>query len=615
MKAKMLVILLLVFASVTTARQVTVKGKTNEGAFGPPPAALSLNAELVVPSGGIVLDAGQRATLKVTVTNTGGSPAENVTARLVPSKTLVGLNFSPTVLLGNIAQGRSSIVRFELAASEAVATDEVAFTVEAYDSKGVRAEPQKITIATKAKILLPILAARVQLSEPSGNGFLDAGETGAINVTISNSGGSVATNVVARSFIPSAIVGLTVKDTVQVGDIAPNASKVAAFKLSTSGTARSQNVSVRIEGVDQSGVRFDPISVPVSIKEIIIARDETPPVIELTEPEHILSRGIRILPQEHAISTTHWSVRIKGNARDSGGVAIVWVNDFECRLIPVAGAVQFEAEPMLSLGLNTIEIKAVDKSKNESKLVLNVKREVSFVTGKYYALVIAVQDYVDNSINSLEYPVSDAQKVISVLTERYTFDPKNITLLKSPDRRAIFRAFEALRSQLTENDNLIIFYAGHGIWDEGMRQGYWLPSNATAADPSEWIPNSTIRDYIRGIKSKHTLLVADACFSGGIFRTRDAFAQPDVSIQKVYEMPSRRAVTSGAMKTVPDRSVFAEYLVKRLRENTEPYLYTMRLYINMKDAVTNNSPGNQTPLYGVINEAGDEGGDFVFVRR
>ena len=37
--------------------------------------------------------------------------------------------------------------------------------------------------------------------------------------------------------------------------------------------------------------------------------------------------------------------------------------------------------------------------------------------------------------------------------------------------------------------------------------------------------------------------------------------------------------------------------------------------IPMKPAVINNSPLNQTPLYGTIQGAGDEGGDFIFIRR
>jgi len=80
-------------------------------------------------------------------------------------------------------------------------------------------------------------------------------------------------------------------------------------------------------------------------------------------------------------------------------------------------------------------------------------------------------------------------------------------------------------------------------------------------------------------------------------------------------MPSRKALTSGSLKTVPDRSVFVEYLVKRLKENQDKYLDAQKLFISFKEAVINNSPINQIPLYGVINEAGDEGGDFIFTRR
>jgi hypothetical protein len=61
--------------------------------------------------------------------------------------------------------------------------------------------------------------------------------------------------------------------------------------------------------------------------------------------------------------------------------------------------------------------------------------------------------------------------------------------------------------------------------------------------------------------------------------------------------------------------VFVEFLVKRLRDNRDPYLDSQKLFTSLREAVINNSPTSQTPLYGAISEAGDEGGDFVFVRR
>ncbi|MEO1654739.1 MAG: hypothetical protein AAFU64_14425 [Bacteroidota bacterium] len=160
----------------------------------------------------------------------------------------------------------------------------------------------------------------------------------------------------------------------------------------------------------------------------------------------------------------------------------------------------------------------------------------------------------------------------------------------------------------------MIFYAGHGDWDEKLEIGYWLPSDSDKKDRSTWFPNSTLRDYIKGIRSRHTLLVADACFSGGIFKTR-GLAEASTAIEKLYEIPSRKAMTSGNLKEVPDRSVFIEYMVKSLKRNRDPYLPAGDLFYQFKNSVIDNSANGQVPLFGEIQGTGDEGGDFIFKRK
>jgi hypothetical protein len=234
---------------------------------------------------------------------------------------------------------------------------------------------------------------------------------------------------------------------------------------------------------------------------------------------------------------------------------------------------------------------------------------------RFFALIIGVQNYADPKVNSLDYPLADAARVREILTKDYMFDQKNIIFLADPNRSVIISKLDQLAQQITPNDNLLIFYAGHGYFDENLKQGFWLPSNARKDSRAEWLSNSTVRDYLGGMRAKHVLLIADACFSGSIFKTRDAFTEEAASIQELYRMPSRKAMTSGAMKAVPDRSVFVDYLIKRLNENAESYLTAEELFSSMRKAVINNSPSRQTPQYGEIREAGDEGGDFVFVRR
>ena len=86
-----------------------------------------------------------------------------------------------------------------------------------------------------------------------------------------------------------------------------------------------------------------------------------------------------------------------------------------------------------------------------------------------------------------------------------------------------------------------------------------------------------------------------------------------MAISRLNELPSRKAMTSGTLKEVPDKSVFVEYLVKRLLENEEDYLPSEQLFFSFKPAVLNNS--DNIPQFGEIKDAGDEGGDFIFKRK
>jgi len=347
--------------------------------------------------------------------------------------------------------------------------------------------------------------------------------------------------------------------------------------------------------------------------------DRTGPQIAVTSPD--IQRGLTIKSNEEVVT-------VQGKATDDSGVAWVTVNGQKADL---DGQGNFSAELLLKVGDNKITVASSDIYKNMTRKQFTISRVAVKTTkalmettpaaatlgkGKYYGLFIAVEDYANPQIERLDYPVADARKVMKTLTDRYRFDPDDVTFLENPDRKAIFRAFGEMRQKVTLRDNLLIFYAGHGVWMDDMQQGYWLPKDASGPnDPSDWIPNSTVRDYVKAIKAKHILLVSDACFSGAIFKVRNPFVNPSVSAEKIYQLPSRKAITSGAVKTVPDRSVFVEYLVKRLGQNEDVYLDAQKLFVSFKEAVINNSPNHQTPLYGAINEAGDEGGDFIFIRR
>jgi hypothetical protein len=262
---------------------------------------------------------------------------------------------------------------------------------------------------------------------------------------------------------------------------------------------------------------------------------------------------------------------------------------------------------------DTSSITAVKKEEDNIAPARTTVTDSSY--GTYHALLIAVQDYQDSLIQDLQNPITDARKFKDILAKNYNFNHENITLLENPGRQDIFNSLSNYSNTLSEKDNLLIFYAGHGHWNEEIRQGYWIPADANRRNQSRWITNTSLCDMLAMIRTKHTLLITDACFSGAIFKQRDVKeVNMDRIIGEIYKHPSRKAITSGTLKEVPDQSIFIEKLLRMLEENEDKYLLAENLYYGIRRAVINQS--NQIPLYGALLSAGDEEkGDFIFVKK
>ena len=312
---------------------------------------------------------------------------------------------------------------------------------------------------------------------------------------------------------------------------------------------------------------------------------------------------------------------IKGQAEDQTGLFDVRVNNSSVDLSPEG---TFETKVSLKEGFNEILLHATDFNENsiEKKYVVlhlpgdnqspQKLREIAIKEaemtrdlreGKFYAFLIGENDYQDPLITDLDNPIRDAEKLYNTLLDYYAFEKDQMYFLKNPTRSDIMIKLDKLNNQLNENDNLLIFYAGHGYWDSENEIGYWLPSDAQSDNTANWFRNSTLREYIHSLDTRHTMVIADACFSGSIFKTRKAFADAPQTIQNLYKLPSRKAMTSGNLKEVPDQSVFMKYFIKRLKENQKEYLTAEELFNSFKIAVMNNSPNE--PQYGEIKNSGD----------
>jgi hypothetical protein len=262
------------------------------------------------------------------------------------------------------------------------------------------------------------------------------------------------------------------------------------------------------------------------------------------------------------------------------------------------------------------ELEQLRASVNQSRQPQEADRvaaapDVAF--GTYHALVVGIDDY--ESLPKLKTALADARAVATLLETKYEY---RVRLLENATRSEIIDALDEYRDSLGPNDNLLIYYAGHGWLDKETQRGYWLPRRAQPDRRSRWISNASLADALLGMNANHVMVVADSCYAGTL--TRSLTEEPDRSndyFRRMAEKRTRVVISSGGLEPVVDsgggsHSVFAAQFIKVLEEN-RVVLDGTGLFETIRRAVVLNA--DQTPQYSDIRHAGHEGGDFLFVPR
>lgn len=238
--------------------------------------------------------------------------------------------------------------------------------------------------------------------------------------------------------------------------------------------------------------------------------------------------------------------------------------------------------------------------------------------GRFQALVIGIDDYAH--LPPLATAAADARAVAEVLSRDYGFD---VQLLLDGDatRARILETLEGLRRRLTEQDNLLIYYAGHGvIYGDEQQHGAWQPVDARHDSRTHWIRTRDVTEIVDTMLAGRVLIVADSCFSGAWTRSVFPDLYPDKAAFWVERLALRRArltLASGGLEPVPDQgggghSVFARHLLDALRDNRD--LLIGRRLFDYLDLHVPYATG-QEPVYAPMRYAAHEGGEFFFRRR
>ncbi len=370
------------------------------------------------------------------------------------------------------------------------------------------------------------------------------------------------------------------------------------------------------------------------------------PSIQLIDPSLVVTRGdLGDVP----VSDDVKSRPITGRVKARGELASFTINDKTVRVDQFG---LFQDSVSIGTEGTTVRIVAIDRDGGRDEVILHFKPGKTEATTRSdvalkppdgafaannYALVIGNNLYRD--WGELQTAVNDANAIAELLRRKYGFKVK---ILRDATFEETLNSLNDLVRTLTDKDNLVIYYAGHGYFDLG-RRGYWIPVDAERDRNTRWILNVQVTDLLLKMHARQVLVISDSCYSGALTTADNGAVStirddiPDanrINVAKhLSEQHARIVLTSGAVQPVWDvsfggHSLFAKALLDVLTVND-----TVLPGRNMFDAIEGRviktsseirereeragrkSPiaSDQTPQYAGIQYAGHQGGDFIFV--
>lgn len=294
--------------------------------------------------------------------------------------------------------------------------------------------------------------------------------------------------------------------------------------------------------------------------------DKIPPNIVIFEPAVRGRRGMKI-------RLTVKQTTVTGTATDPSGIYEVKVNGVEAQ---VSGKGEFSAMLSLAYGENQITVTATDTKFNTATKSFTIIRPTDpgrQRQGKDYALLFATDDYESSGWDNLSNPIYDAETIRTELKERYGF---HVELIKNPIKKEITgKLYEYTEKTYNDDDQLMVFFAGHGHYDEKTKEGYLVAKDTKTYEDDKqtgldsFLPHERVCNLIDSIPCEHILLVMDSCFSGTL------------------DKGSKRGPGTGGYKGKSK----SEYIKEKLRYRTRLYLAS-----GGKEYVSDGRPGHHSPF-------------------
>jgi hypothetical protein len=239
-----------------------------------------------------------------------------------------------------------------------------------------------------------------------------------------------------------------------------------------------------------------------------------------------------------------------------------------------------------------------------------------------YALIFATDQY--DHWTDLVNPIFDSRTIGEELKKTYGF---KVDLVENATQAEILKKIrDYAEKKYQPLDQLIIFFAGHGTYDQTFGEGFVVTKESLMNDEAKtsYLSHNRLRSIINNIPCNHIFLTMDVCFGGTFDQALASARGQDDEVYKEQNQAefitrkllykTRRFLTSGGKTYVSDgiagkHSPFTKSFLEALRtQGGKDGILTLPDIYSYVEKLKN------PPRFG---EFGDNapGSDFIFIAK
>ena len=246
--------------------------------------------------------------------------------------------------------------------------------------------------------------------------------------------------------------------------------------------------------------------------------------------------------------------------------------------------------------------------------ILEEKQQIKIANkSKKYALLIGNNNY--KFFPKLKSPINDINKIGKTLFNKFGYD---VIYIKNGTNKKINQELNKLKDKVSYDDSVLIYYAGHGKFDEEIDVGYWIPVDGEIDIDTDWITNYKITKKLKAFKSRKIAVIADSCYSGTLFRGV-TINEKDFNKKNIN---TRVAMTSGGLEPVLDsigdeNSLFANLINESLNKGKNK-IFLSKIFSEIQlefNKLIKKGVLDQVPQYAPLIKSGHKGGDYIFEKK